>query len=438
MPDNQYDKEAAYVQTVLKTVVTPLARSSGFVQRRSLLSAERFVQMVVLACLSEAEASLTDMVAVGDELGVEVSVPGLDQRIDDEAVVLLQGVLQAAVAQAGCGTAADCPLFAPFTAVHLQDSTYLALPAPLAAAWRGAGGNASPAGAKVWLSYEYRSGTIVGLEVGEGCRADQACTLAQAVARPGSLHLFDLGFFSQDHWAALAAAGSYFVCRHQYQTALYTLTGERIDLERRLAECPDVRMELTLRLGARAQLPVRLLCQRVPQEVADRRRANAKAVAKRRGRTLAATTLRLLDWNLFCTNVPAAWWNLTQVLAVYHLRWQVELLFKLAKSQAGLDCIGNWRPARVLAQLYARLIALVLAQHCLAPLRFAGRRELSLPKAFRLLQRSLPQLIAAIAQGGQGLAQVLATFGRRCLRLALKDARRKDPSTFDWLLALEV
>ncbi len=149
MPDQQYDKEAAYVQTVLETLVTPLARSSGFVQRHSKLSAERFVQMVVLACLSEAEASLTDMVAVGDELGVAVSVPGLDQRIDDEAVALLQVVLQAAVAQAGSGTVAACPLFAAFAAVHLQDSTYLSLPATLAAAWRGAGGNASTAGAKV-------------------------------------------------------------------------------------------------------------------------------------------------------------------------------------------------------------------------------------------------------------------------------------------------
>ncbi len=286
------------------------------------------------------------------------------------------------------------------------------------------------------MSYEYGSGQIVGLEVGEGCRADQACRLAETVAQPGSLHLFDLGFFSQDHLAALTAGGSCFVCRHQYQTALYTLTGERIDLEAVLAACPDDQVELAVRLGMRVQLPVRLLGQRVPQEVADRRRAKAKAVAKRRGRTLAPTTLRLLDWNLFCTNVPS--WSLAQVCAVYHLRWQVELLFKLFKSQAGLDRIGDWRPARVLVQLYARLIALVLAHRCLGPLRFAGRRELSLPKAYRLLQQTVPRLIATIAQGWLGVADVLATLGRRCLRLALKDARRKNPSTFDRLLALDV
>ena len=439
MPQREYDKEAAYVQAVLEGVVEPLERASGFVQRESKLGGVRFVQMVVLACLGRADVTLGEMVAVGEELGLCVSVPGLNQRINHAAVVLLQALLAQALRWEGWGQEGGCALLARFGSVYLHDSSYLPLPTPMAAAWRGAGGSASTAGAKLWLSFEYRTGGVAQLALGPGIEADQGSRLPQRLATPGSLHLFDLGFFSQYLLAALAAAGSYFVCRFQYQTALYTEKGERIDLVRRLAEAGGVRLEFAARLGATMQLPVRLLCQRVPQEVADTRRRKAKAVAKRRRRMLAPLTLQLMDWNLFCTNVPAAWWTLEQVLAVYRLRWQIELLFKLLKSQLGLDQSGAWRAERVLVQLYARLLGLLLVTHLLAPWRFAAPRELSLPKAVRLLQqRLLPKLIAALAQSGLGLAHAIRSFVDRYLRLALKDKRTKDPSTYDCLLALEV
>jgi hypothetical protein len=438
MPERQYDKEATYVQTVLAHLVEPLERPTGFVARRSKVTGVRFVQMVVLACLERADVTLEDMVAVGEALGVAVSGPGLNQRIDDEAVALLDQVLTGAVAAGVCAPGSDCALFARFSAVHIEDSSYLSLPPALADAWRGAGGNASQAGAKVLLDYDYLSGHLAAVEMVEGVCADQASRLAQTLAEPESLHLFDLGFFSQYRLAELHAGGSYFVSRLQYQTALYTLDQRRIDLEAWLTHCPEAQWEVAVLLGATVKLPVRLLAQRVPQAIAEQRRRKAKALAKRRGRTLAPQTLRLMEWNLFCTNVPPAWWGLEQVLAVYKLRWQVELLFKLFKSQAGLDQIGPWRPARVLCQLYARLIGLVVAHTLLAPLRFAGPRELSLPKAFRRLQRFIPRLALAIAQDWQPVAQVIQHLARSCLRLALKDKRTKDPSSYEQLVALGV
>jgi hypothetical protein len=424
---------------MLETLVAPLGRASGFVQRSSKLTGVRFVQLLVLACLGRVDVTLRQMVVVGAELGVELSVAGLNQRLTQPAVRLLAQVLQAALTQTHTLAGEGCALFAHFSAVHIQDSTSLSLPQPMAAAWRGAGGNASSAGAKVLLAYEYLSGRFSALSVLAGVVPDQACRLAPALAQPGSLHLFDLGFFSQYLLAELQALGSFFVCRLQYQTALYTSAGERIELEAFLAGSAQHQLDVTVLLGATVKLPVRLLCQRVPQAVADQRRAKAKAVARRRGRTLAPATLRLMDWNLFCTNVPGEWWRLEQVLAVYRLRWQIELLFKLFKSQAGLEAIGEWRQERVLVQLYARLLGLVLVQQLLAPLRFARVRELSLPKAFAIVQQSfVPKLIACAAHGWRGLAHAIETLANRCLRLALKERRTKDPSTYDFLLALGV
>jgi hypothetical protein len=393
--------------------------------------------MMVLGCLERADVTLTDMVAVGEELGVQVSASGLNQRIDDAAVALLQRILQASLRLAQ-GEAADGELLHAFDQVHIEDSSYLRLPLSLVDEFRGSGGNASAAGGKVYLSYEYRSGTVQTLELLAACTADQSTALPQTTTAQPCLRLFDLGFFKQTRLAHLVRQGHCFICRHHFQTALYTTDGARIDLEALLARVPAApgELDLPVLLGAQERLPVRLLCQRVPPAVVAQRQRRIQADAQRTRRKVSAQKLRLAAWNLFCTNVPAARWRLEQVLAVYRLRWQVELLFKHWKSDVGLERLGNWRRARTLAQLYARLIALVLLHFLLAPIRFPAAGELSLPKALPIVRRMLPRLAEAIARGWQQLPDLLHRLLTCCQRLALKDKRRTRPSTYARLASL--
>jgi hypothetical protein len=435
MPQNQYHKVRVVVQTVLESVSRTAGRESGFVQRASKVTAERFVQMLVLSCLERADAALEDMVEVGRDLGVEVTASGLDQRITDEAVRLLQCVLQALVAQSQRVTPAECAVLQSFAAVYLEDSTYLSLPEHLANCLRGSGGNASAAGAKVWLVYEYLSGTLHALEVMEGCCPDQACPLPAVAGGAGSLYLFDLGFYSLPRLQHIVEQKAYFVCRHHLQTAVYDGDGQRLDVEQWLQQFGGDQADLAVHLGAKRRLPVRLLCQRLPPSVVAKRQERARRDAQRMRRTLSPTKVRLLPWNIFLTNVSASTWSLEQALLTYRLRWQVELLFKLAKSQAGLDRCGPWRTPRVLCQLYAHLIALVLAQVLLGPLRFSAPRELSLPKAFAILQRLTPLLALAIAEGWRTFHTFYDRLSAHC-RHALKDKRRRIPSTYSRLLAM--
>jgi hypothetical protein len=433
MSKEQYERISRVLQTVLESESERAGRATAFVQRRSKVSAERFVQMMVLGTLERADASLTDLVAMGEELGVQVSASGLNQRIDDEAVTLLKEVLQTALRHAQ-GEAVDGGLLHAFAAVYIEDSSYLALPAAMAPQFRGSGGNASPAAARLYLSYEYRAGTVQTLHLYEGCTADQLTPLPPTQAQP-TLRLFDLGFFKQTRLAQLSQQGESFICRYHWQSALYTREGQRLDLEAFLASAPD-ELDLPVLLGAQIRLPVRLLCQRVPPSVMAQRHQRIRTEAKRMRRAVSQQKMRLAAWNLFCTNVPTTLWSLRQVLAVYRLRWQVELLFKLWKSDAGLDRLGNWRSARVLVQLYARLIALVLLHFLLAPLRFSQNRELSFPKALPMLQRKLSCFAAAIAAGWHSLPALLDDLYLRCQRLALKDNRPSRPSTYRFLTAL--
>lgn len=104
---------------------------------------------------------------------------------------------------------------------------------------------------------------------------------------------------------------------------------------------------------------------------------------------VTAKHLALQAWNLFITNGPPEWLDSQQTLQLYRVRWQIELLFRLWKSQAKLSQVGRYRKARIICQLYARLIALVLFNWLAAPWRFSS----SFPKAWRVFQRFVDLLL---------------------------------------------
>jgi len=116
---------------------------------------------------------------------------------------------------------------------------------------------------------------------------------------------------------------------------------------------------------------------------------------------------------------------------LYRLRWQIELLFKLWKSYCGLKAIGQWRRDRVLTELYAKLLGVLLVQILLAPLRIPDEarmdRELSAVQVRKLLGRfavRLNQALAELSQVEHLLQQLLAQI----LRFAFKQKRKTKPN----------
>lgn len=63
------------------------------------------------------------------------------------------------------------------------------------------------------------------------------------------------------------------------------------------------------------------------------------------------------------TNVPERLLSTKGVLIVARMRWQIELIFRLWKSYGALDKSRSEKPWRILAEIYAKLIGLLL-QHC--------------------------------------------------------------------------
>jgi hypothetical protein len=326
-------------------------------------------------------------------------------------------------------------VLAQFTAVILTDSTSVSLPARLQAAFPGCGGDGPVAALKIQLAFDLLCGEFMTLTLQAGRTPDQAYTADVQDLQAGALYLSDLGYWGMPRLQAIAQQ-AFFLNRLDTHTALFdATTGARLDLLPWLKAHPETQFEHAIRLGAAVQLPCRLGGFRVPAEVAAQRRRRVLATARRKGHTPSKRQLALLAWSLFVTNVPATRLTLAHLRVLYTVRWQIELLFKLWKSECAVDRVAGWHRARVLTEVYAKLLGLVLLHYLMAPLR-GGPREVSLVRAVRLIRHYGPRLLDNLVDLAR-LQTTLQNLERRLALQAAKGPRRKRLTTLQKLQALE-
>lgn len=432
MPKVNCKAESIVLQRFLETYAMEIGQETGFVQRQSKLNSALLVQTLVLSCMDEAEASLNQMVQWSEELGLKLTAQGLDKRLNERTVRFLSRLVEEAVAHLRRQTKVAEAALQQFNEISIVDSRQIALPECLRSQFAGSGGNASCASIKFQLRFDYLAGHVSALEAVAGRSADQKCQLHRQHLAKGSLQLFDLGYFEQTDLADIAAAEAYFICRLQPQVGIYETVdaAKSLDIALWLRTLADDCHQYERYVGSQERLPVRILFQRLPPQVVEERHRKAQATARRKGKPYSQSYLTLLDWSILITNVPIERLSFEQVMALYPIRWQIELVFKLWKSHAKLASVGQWRSSRVLCHLYARLLALVLFHWLIAPWRFGEWGELSLTKAFQVFQRHTLRLAQAMVMGWQWMTTVLEKIIGDCLRFACKNKRKKSPSSF--------
>jgi hypothetical protein len=402
------------------------------VQRCSPLSGLIFLQASVFGFIADPDANLDDLAQVCADLGVDISPQGFDQRIKPQAVTFLKEMLSQAMAHFKNETALPLPLLQQFKAINLVDSTVLTLPDNMADEYPGCGGDGPEASLKVQLNFEFLHGNLEQLVVQPGKEPDQTFTAYLNRVQPGSLNINDLGYFRLKSLKTIAQEKeAYYLSRYLFGTSLSTPEGEPIELAQLLKHAVRQPFEQEVRLGSEDPLPCRLICIPLPQDVADRRRQKAKEKARRKGRTLSQAYLSLLDWLIFVTNVPQTMLSIAQVALLYRVRWQIELIFKLWKSYCGLKHLQGRHRERVLYELYAKMIGIILTLFLLAPWRMPhgteANRELSAFKVREIFQRFALELVVNLSVLSD-LLIVLRKILHRIMRFGFKQKRKKQPN----------
>ena len=185
--------------------------------------------------------------------------------------------------------------------------------------------------------------------------------------------------------------------------------------------------EVTVLLGAKDQIESRLVIARVRAQVAEKRRRALHKACDKRGCTPTQRSLRRCDWTLIVTNAPSAMMRTSAVITVYRVRWQVELLFKLAKSEAALDRTNSDKRERVLCELYAKLIALCWFGRLLSVVDQATEHVISGVRAWRKMRGKV--MMWGIKLGTRQGVRYMQELVRYLHRRAKVSKRQKYPST---------
>jgi hypothetical protein len=429
---------AAGLQELFGETADRIARETQFVQRESALSGAAFAKALITAWLANPQASEEQLAQAAAAVGVTITAQGLAARFTRPAAELMRRLLEAAVGQAVAAHPAMLPILNRFQGVYIQDSTTITLPDALVEIWQGSGANRSNetvAGLKVQVQWDYNSGQLSQVVLQDGCAQDRDAPVQHAPLPAGALRLADLGYFSLPVLAGLSDAGVYWLSRPQINTLVWTADGGGGDLVTLLRNQSAAQVELAVLLGKEQRLPCRLLAVRVPQEVADRRRQALYKEARHKGQAVSQARLALADWTIMVTNAPAERLTLREALVVLGCRWQIELLFKLWKSHGQVDQSRSENPWRILTEVYAKLLAMVV-QHWLFLVGHWSLVERSLFKAAQTI-RSHAMHLAAHFDSVSHLEEAITTIAR-CLRAGCRiNKSRTAPRTHQRLKALE-
>jgi hypothetical protein len=426
---------AAVLQPLVTTVADEAARASGLVRRSRKLTGAGLVQTLVFGWLARPEATLEELVRMAGTCGVPISVQGLAQRLTAPAAACLRRVLEAAMRQLVAAAPVVLPLLDRFPGVYLWDSTTITLPDALAREWAGCGGRVDYGGRaalKVQVRWEFRSGRLELVALQPGRESDKAAARAAPPLPAGSLRLTDLGYIGLALVRELTAREVLVLCRFPAQVTVLA-AGRRWTTADFLATQRTKCVDTWVEAGITDQVPVRLVAKRVPAEVARRRRRQWRKDAQREGHTLSAERLALAAWDVFLTTVPATVLSVTDILAVVHLRWQIELLFKLWKSHGKVDEWRSTQPWRILTEVYAKLVAMLLQHWCLL-LGCWADPERSLVKAAAIV-RDHARLLAYACSRQRPLHAALRALTAALLHAGRLNRRRKSPTTAQRLLA---
>ncbi|MBA4056879.1 MAG: hypothetical protein C0490_19350, partial [Marivirga sp.] len=252
-----------------------------------------------------------------------------------------------------------------FNRIRVKDSTRYSVPKEYASIYKGQGGIGTAAQISIQYEYDLLTGKPIVLELTSACRNDQQDSKETLNnIEKDDLLIRDLAYTSQNYIQHVTSIKAYYLNRLNPKWKIHDKHGALIDLSKinkRLNKysLPLLEIDAFIEIGKK-QLPTRLIVSKVDHRTYNKRLDKAQIAAGSKGYQLSNRFKTCAALNLFITNIPKQWLKAKEVRAAYSLRWQIELTFKVWKSQAGINKIKTMKIQRYQCQLLARLLWILL------------------------------------------------------------------------------
>ena len=348
---------------------------------------------------------------------IGISKQGMDKRFNEQALAFLKHLIEKQLS-VELGQQIEAGWLSLFNRVVIKDATRFDLPEKFKDHLAGPGGAASKAGACLQFEYDLKSGSIIDLNLTAANRPDvkDAVQVLDNVAC-NDLIIRDLGYFAFKSFLNISDKGAFFISRLRPKTIVYEIEKGVMQqlnfkvLYERMKKHQLPRIEKDVFIGNEPKIPVRLIMELLPDEIYEQRIRKSNADHKRKGRNTSEKFKFLSRFNFIITNVPEDVLPTDVVPALYRIRWQIELIFKIWKSIIGIHHNRIMKYTRWLCILHFKLLLMIVNWNIVMGKRnhiYKQRGKLlSLNKCFKTLFDNSYRLRDALKNGVKGIANFI-------------------------------
>ena len=363
-------------KSIGKDRLEKIAKTSGFKIRNSgKINPKDFLWISCFSGHNLCTSSLEELCAsLNFRRDIDISPQALDQRFSDLSTEFLKNVFFS-LCRNQYNSSCNSFKNRNFSKIFLMDSTEIKLPEKHKEKYKGANSNNSSV-LKINLLLELLNYSIKNIEMAPGVTNEQNFSKhIYPELSLDSLVLKDLGYFNFKDFNEISEKNSFFISRLRAGIRLFIrnpnpemkkngkilkkskyLTVDIADLTDKL-EIGETK-EYEFLLGSNDdKRPYRIILTKLDEENTKKRMKDIEKRERRKGH-IAKHARKSAEISGLVTNL----WGFepSEIIELYSLRWQIELLFKIFKSDFKLDKLKNIKLERIESHIYATLIRILI------------------------------------------------------------------------------
>ena len=194
----------------------------------------------------------------------------------------------------------------------------------------------------------------------------------------GEIRIADRAYMQPQRIACVIAAGGDVLVRSGWKSAVWLDgDGHRFDLIAALREAAErgvIDRPIRVRRATQPALLLRLVAVKKSPPAAEAARRKARRQAQQGGHQIDHDTLAAADWVILVTSLAPEAFPTADIVALYRLRWRIELAFKRLKTMVGLSGPPGFDECSARAWVLAHLLMILLLEPLIDAFEDSPRR----------------------------------------------------------------